>query len=139
MCSLLALYGIGIDHPLRMCNLTGVLAVLNKFIRRGEVITWHTHYLREWREARGLTLGQMSARIPFHKSTLSRIEAGLRQYNQAILEAYAVVLGCQPGALISRPPGGPEELWTILGDCDEQELTRITAMTKILLEDKITS
>lgn len=38
---------------------------------------------------------------------MSRVETGLRQYTQEILEAYAEILGCTPADLISRPPRDP--------------------------------
>jgi transcriptional regulator with XRE-family HTH domain len=92
------------------------------------------HYMRQWREARGLSLGEMQRMIPFSKSTMSRIENGLRPYYQDILEAYARVIGCQPGDLVNRPPGGPEELWTILSDCDSHTLAQILSITKVLIK-----
>ena len=72
------------------------------------------HFLRQWREAHGLSLADMAALTAFGKSTLSRVETGRIEYYGEILEAYARVIGCKPYALIQRPPGGPEEVFTII-------------------------
>ena len=90
------------------------------------------HYIREWREARGLSLKHMAAMTPYDKSSISRIENGVRGYTQAFLEAVAYVIGCQPGDLVNRPPSGAEELWTLLGECDEQKLRQLLAIAKEL-------
>jgi transcriptional regulator with XRE-family HTH domain len=93
------------------------------------------HYLKEWREARGLTLGQVARRMPYNKSSLSRIENGLQEYKEEILLGYARLCGCQPGDLINRPPGGPDELWSILGDASNDELNQILGAAKILTQN----
>lgn len=98
------------------------------------------HYLREWREASGLSLADMAARTSFGKSTLSRVETGKIAYYADILEAYAGVFGCRPYALLQRPPGGPEDLFTmidqLLTDDRQDVLQRVEGMTKILLAGK---
>lgn len=78
------------------------------------------HFLREWREARGLSLADMARLTPFGKSTLSRVETGRLGYYAAILDAYARVIGCKPYALLHRPPGGPEELFTFVDELVEK-------------------
>lgn len=95
------------------------------------------HYIKEWREARGLSLTHMARMVPYGKSSMSRIENGLQDYTQEFLEAYAVVIGCQPGDLINRRPGGVEELWAILGECDEVMLRQLLAITKTLTKKEV--
>lgn len=97
------------------------------------------HYLREWREASGLSLADMAARTTFGKSTLSRVETGKIAYYADILEAYAGVFGCKPYALLMRPPGGPEDLFAIieqlLAEHRANDLQRVAGMTKLLLAE----
>jgi transcriptional regulator with XRE-family HTH domain len=93
-----------------------------------------THYMREWRRARGVSLRRMAELIPYNKASLSRVENGLQPYHEEMLLGYARVCGCQPGDLLSRRPGSAEELWTILGDCSEDQLSRILSVTRILVE-----
>ena len=88
------------------------------------------HYLREWRKACGLTLEQAADRvertseawadagpavrpISMTHATLSRIERGKLQYNQALLEILARVYKTDCASLIMRDPGESEDLWSI--------------------------
>lgn len=104
---------------------------------------FRSHYLRQWREQHGLSLGDMARQTPFGKSTLSRIETDKRPYYTAILEAYARVIGCKPYHLLV-PPTGPEELFTIIDAilAEENVAQRATAVdvlkpiTKILLKEQ---
>lgn len=76
------------------------------------------HYLRLWREYRGLTLPQMeAATLPdkISKATLSRIERGLQPYSQDTLEICARVLDVEPGFLLLCPPTDPR-LWLAIDD-----------------------
>lgn len=70
------------------------------------------HYLREWREHRGLGVRELARLLGNDESghplvsaaSLSRIERGLQIYSQPILEALAVALKATPGALLSVDP-----------------------------------
>lgn len=73
----------------------------------------HKIWVREWRQHRGYTLDQMAERLHMHKAALSRIERGLRPYNQDFLEAAAEILMCEPADLLIRNPQDPEGIWTI--------------------------
>jgi transcriptional regulator with XRE-family HTH domain len=72
--------------------------------RRRSVAARFPIYLREWREARGLTQLEMAVAIGIGKSSISRIESGANSYSRAVLEGYAVELRCLPSDLISHPP-----------------------------------
>ena len=73
-------------------------------------------YLREWRESRGRTLGDLAKAVDLSVGQLSRIERGHQSYNQEVLEGYAEALGCRPADLISRLPYRPENaLQPLLG------------------------
>lgn len=99
-------------------------------------------FLREWRESRGLSLADMVRRTSFHKSTLSRIETGKTPYYPQVLEAYAAVLGIPVYTLIHRPPGGADELFTIIDQLLDTEgngeklrkIAQLTSITKTLLQ-----
>lgn len=75
------------------------------------------HFIREWRESRGLSQDKLVERVrervdTFSKSTLSRIERQEGPYSQPILEAIAWALGCEPADLIMRRPDEP--IWSIM-------------------------
>lgn len=89
--------------------------------------------MRQWRLAHGLTLKEMAAaineRVGFKftsQPNLSRVEVGEREYRQDLLEAYADVLNCTPGMLLSRPPRvDPEAIWRSINE-EMQELADLT-------------
>lgn len=62
------------------------------------------HYLREWREHRGLTLEDLSGLTGMSHTNLSRIERGLVPYAQGGLEKLAAALNTDPASLILVPP-----------------------------------
>ena len=73
------------------------------------------NFIRDWREAAGLSQDALVERVrerleTFSKSTLSRIENSRQPYSQPILEALAWALACEPGDLIMRKPDSP--VWT---------------------------
>ena len=65
------------------------------------------HYLKEWREFRGLSLEQASERMEIHHSTLSRIENSKSPYNQDFLERAALAYGCDPVDFLKNDPTRP--------------------------------
>lgn len=97
-------------------------------------------YLREWRQSRGFSLGDMVRRTGLGKSTLSRVENGKTPYTPKVLEAYAAALHVPAYTLIHRPPGSADELFTIIdqlleGNGQKQRtLERLISITKTLLE-----
>lgn len=66
------------------------------------------HYLKEWREFRGLTLEQASERMEINHGTLSRIENSKSPYNQDFLERAALAYGCDPVDFLRNDPMRPE-------------------------------
>lgn len=70
-----------------------------------------SHYIREWRSHRGLSLRKLAERMEsspgeemISAMSLSRIERGTQPYSQPILEALSVALNTTPWALISVNP-----------------------------------
>ena len=62
--------------------------------------------LRAAREARGLTLDQLSASTGVSKAHLSRLESGERQPSVGILVELAAALGTRVGALFGEDADG---------------------------------
>ena len=62
--------------------------------------------LRSAREARGLTLDQLSASTGISKAHLSRLESGARQPSVGILVELAGALGTRVGTLLGEDAGG---------------------------------
>lgn len=63
------------------------------------------HYIREWREFRGMTQERLADLLGTTKTSISRIEDLKQGYTQDFLEACADALGTHPGTLLTRMPG----------------------------------
>jgi transcriptional regulator with XRE-family HTH domain len=62
------------------------------------------HYIKEWREFRGLTQERVSERLDVSPTTWGRIETNKVPYNQDFLEEAAEALNCEPWDLLNRNP-----------------------------------
>jgi len=62
------------------------------------------HFLRHWREDRGLSQDQVAEAIGISKASVSRVENGITPYTQDVLEAYAVPAPGSPSKLLTREP-----------------------------------
>lgn len=68
-------------------------------------------YLREWRDAKGLSQDQLAERLETSKSVISKLETGKQRYNQDWLEAYAFALDVDVSAFFRHPDAPtPQEL-----------------------------
>jgi len=75
-----------------------------------------------------LTVEQLAAHVGMSKSALSRIERGLRPYNQDFIEACAEYLRCTPADLLSRHPdaGDPAlAIWDRIAEPQRQQALRV--------------
>jgi DNA-binding Xre family transcriptional regulator len=88
------------------------------------------HFIREWRQAKGLTQEQLAERIGITKSYLSKIETGKKRYDQPFLEATAEALSCEPADLIVRNPEDPEGIWSIWDNLDSTARAQVVAIAK---------
>jgi transcriptional regulator with XRE-family HTH domain len=62
------------------------------------------HFIREWREFRGLTQQKLADMLGTTKTSISRIEDLKQGYTQDFLDACADALGAHPATLLARPP-----------------------------------
>jgi transcriptional regulator with XRE-family HTH domain len=102
-----------------------------------------THYIREWRKHRGLTLQQLCDRLESKPgeplisfSQLARIERGVQGYRQEQLEAIAQALDITTGQLLSHNPsmsGDVIDLTAMLDKADPDKRKTIIAMIKAAL------
>jgi transcriptional regulator with XRE-family HTH domain len=60
--------------------------------------------LKELREARGLTIGQLASLTGFHVATLNRIERGGGRPSARDIERLAKALGVRPEELVEGTP-----------------------------------
>ncbi len=62
------------------------------------------HYLKEWREHRGLTQEQASEASGVSQSVLTRLESNKREYKERHLEALAKAYRCTTAELLGTDP-----------------------------------
>ena len=109
-----------------------------------------THYLKQWRERRGLSLRALAGLmekepgVPLTShANIGRIENFQQPYSQEILEAAAVALNCTVADLISRPPDkapltdSESQLRSALlaFGVDKEDLGRAVSAVKVFLDD----
>lgn len=68
------------------------------------------HYIKQWRLYRGLTQQKLADRIGAGVSSISQLENAQQGYSQAILEALAVALACEPWDLLNVDPAAEGEV-----------------------------
>jgi transcriptional regulator with XRE-family HTH domain len=108
------------------------------------------HFLREWRERKGLTLEQvvekielfgaeratpddpLSTPIKMTHASLSRIERGLQPYNQRLLELLSEIYDAPEGVLINVRPGPQDVMWSIWEKLPPVERTRLIEIAKVM-------
>lgn len=90
-------------------------------------------FLREWREARKLTLQQVADRLEVDRSTIQRHEKEARKLTTAHLAELAEALGCEPQDLW-RHPDQPtqEELYRGLSDLPPEMQRQVLDLVAVL-------
>ena len=94
-------------------------------------------YIRQWRKHRGLSLERLADRLHTTHATLSRIERGRQPYNQALLEALADALGCEPADLLMRDPLDPEAPWSLWEKLKPEQRKQAMRLLKVLAAEEV--
>jgi transcriptional regulator with XRE-family HTH domain len=92
------------------------------------------HFIKEWRNHRGLTMERLADRLEISKATLSRIENGKQPYTQDTLEALADALSCEPADLIMRDPTAPGAIWSLWEKASVAQRQQIESVVRALVE-----
>lgn len=88
------------------------------------------HFIKQWREYRGLTQEQLAERLNSSKASISRIETGDQPYTQDFLEACADALLTDPASLIMRDPSREDFIWTVWDQAKPGERKKIEAAVR---------
>ena len=91
------------------------------------------HFIREWRQYRGLTQETLADRLETTKANISRIENLKQGYTQDFLEACAVALRTEATNLINRDQTDPEGIWSLWDQAKPAERRQIVEIAKTLL------
>lgn len=90
-------------------------------------------HLRQWREHRNLTQQQLADRLDTTAATISRIEAGKRDFTGDFLYAAAYALNCHPTDILARPPENPS-LDAMTDAAPERVRAQIRAVVETILK-----
>ncbi len=94
------------------------------------------HFMKEWREFRGLTQEQAAARFDMDRTNLSKIERMKVPFDQPLLEMAADAYRCDPADIIMRNPliqGAPWSLQDSLRQASPEDQARIQTVVEALL------
>lgn len=101
------------------------------------------HFIRHWREYRGLSLAKLAARMEaapgeelMSGMSLSRIERGQQPYSEELLNALSDALSCSPWELISVDPsrdGDVIDLMRFIHEMDKKKAEKALAVLKAAL------
>lgn len=93
-------------------------------------------HLRAWRTYRGLNQAQLAERIGTTGATISRIENGRQNWDQAFLQAAAEALRCDPADLLVRDPTDPEGIWSIWDNVEPTRRAEAASLLKVIAGGK---
>ena len=99
--------------------------------------TLQRHFLREWRQFRGLSQEAAASRLELDRTTLSKIERGKVPYDQRLLEIAAEAYNCSPADLVMRDPSQANAMWSIwenLRAAPAEDQRRVQAVVEAMLK-----
>lgn len=88
------------------------------------------HFIKQWRDHRGLSQERLADRVGKATSTISQLENGKQGYSQPLLEALADALQCSPADLIMRDPTQDDAIWSIWESLDKEERQQAIAILR---------
>lgn len=98
-----------------------------------------THYLRAWREYRGLSLRQLASRMEsepgieiISHASLSRIENQKQEYTEEILNALAEALGVEAWMLLRVDPEKDGKIIDMFIHLDPEKQSQAVKLMEIL-------
>ena len=89
-------------------------------------------YVREWRDALGLTQEQLAGRIEKSTSTVSQLESGKQGYSPEMLAALAHAFDCDAADLFRDPDAPDYKLWRIIAALAPEDRVRALRVIEAL-------
>lgn len=90
------------------------------------------HFIKEWRDHRGLSQEQVAERIGISASNYGRIENNRVPYNQDFLEEAALALRCEPWDLLNRDPGKEGDVIDLMRHLSDREKAEAATFIRYL-------
>lgn len=88
------------------------------------------HFIKQWRNHRGLTQEQLAERIGVTPGAISQLEVGRINYTQHTLELIADALQAAPGDLLNVDPTREGALWSIWEGLDIPARNQVVEIAK---------
>lgn len=91
------------------------------------------HYLKEWREYRGLTQAQLANSVGTNANVISELEHSKRRLSDKWLQKFAIPLQTRPGAILDYDPKDVNnDLLEIWGALTEENKSKAIIILKAL-------
>jgi transcriptional regulator with XRE-family HTH domain len=94
------------------------------------------HFIKEWRDYRGLTQEQVADRIGISPTTFGRIEGSKVPYNQDFLELAADALRCEPWDLLHRDPNKEGDVVDLMRHLSDRQREEAAEYIRFLAQKK---
>ncbi len=95
------------------------------------------HYIREWREFRGMTQDALAEEIGMTKASISRVENHKQPYSQVMLESIARALNTTAADLIGHDPRADDPMRPLWDIADSDQRLQIAAVAEALLKFRV--
>lgn len=92
--------------------------------------------IRKWRLYRGHSLDTLADLAHVDKGNLSKLERGILQYSQDLLERIAAALETDPASLIARDPEQGDGLWSAWEAANDDMREQIERVVSALVATK---
>lgn len=92
------------------------------------------HFIKEWREFRGISQETLADEIGMTAASISRVESNKQPYSQRLLEAIGQVLHASPADLLGHDPRQADPLRQLLSDATDEQIRQIAAVAEALLK-----
>lgn len=91
------------------------------------------HFIKEWRNFRGLTQEQLAERAGMTANNLSQLENFRQRYSGDGLDRLAEALNCEPGQLLMVNPSKDDAIWSLWEKAKPGERQQIVAVAKAIM------
>jgi transcriptional regulator with XRE-family HTH domain len=105
-------------------------------IQKGRATQRRRTFLRQHREAKGLSLEVAASRLEMSAAQLSRIETGKSPYTQDFLELAAHAYQTDVASLLMRDPSDPEAIWSLWDQAKPGQREQIVEHAKVIVRSR---
>lgn len=112
------------------------VSMAKKVMPRPKAPQRRRHFIKQWREYRGLTQERLAERTGMSNNNISQLENFKQNYSTEGLEAIANALRTEPGLLLMVDPTKEKAMWSIWEQATPAERTQIVAVAEAIIAKK---